>query len=176
MTRPAGAIALAAVALAAAACGGRAPAPVAAAVAPPEADAGVPDEPEPDSAPLDPCAGYALAVAPPLGRLDAAMQRAGSRLAARDAATKAAAARELADSVELEAGRLRAIVTGDDELDGHHQALVAALGDLARALRALAEGIEANDRAGLFAADAQLKAAFEAWSRELGAIRRRCPA
>jgi hypothetical protein len=168
---------------AAAACGGASagqPAnaaplpPVAAPVAAGAAEATV----VPDAAAADPCGGYAVAVAPVLGRIarssEVFLQTIGQ---ARQATEVVAAATRLAAALDAERPALDAIHSGDPALDAAHGRLGVALVGFATAVRALgASYTDAGQAAARQQASQDLNSAIKEWAGSVAGIQAVCPA
>jgi hypothetical protein len=130
------------------------------------------------AAPTDHCGGYAVAVAPILGRIarsaEVFLQTLGS---AKQAAQVVDAAAALASSLDAEKPALAAIHSADPPLDAAHGRLTAALAGFAAAVRGLgASYTDASQAAARERASQDLNSAIRAWADAVAGIQAVCPA
>ncbi len=152
------------------------PAPHAAVAAAVDAGATAPVAPA-DAAPPDPCGGYAVAVAPVLGRIARSAQAFLDRLGTAKKATEVVtAAGALASALEGERPALDAIHSGAADLDGAHARLTVALTALAAAVRDLGASYgDATRAAARDAASKRLNGALHEWADAVHGIQAVCP-
>ena len=131
----------------------------------------------PDAGPPDRCGGYAVAVAPVLGRLSRSAEAFLDRLGkARLAAEVVSAADSLASALDAERPALESIQTTDPELDAAHARLATALSALASAVRELgASYADAGRAAARETASRGLNVAIREWAEAVSAIQIVCP-
>jgi hypothetical protein len=117
------------------------------------------------------CDAYGAALRAPLARV----ARASDAFDATTPESGARSSRALAQTLDEERRHLADVSTGGGELDAGHRQLVAAAGEMAGALRALAATLEARDEQRREPARRDMRAAVDAWERAVARVRRACP-
>jgi hypothetical protein len=130
----------------------------------------------PESQP-DLCGGYALAIGPPLQRIDRAATKFSAAMSP-DPASTAAAAKDLGEAIDREARSIATLKTGRADIDEANATLVDAVRGLAGAVRVLAgvleKGASATPEERQKAGDG-LQAGLAGWQKAVDGVKTVCP-
>jgi RecB family exonuclease len=128
----------------------------------------------PSPRPADACASYGAAVRAPLARMGQAADRFGDHMTeGPDSAARAS--RELAAALQDERGRLAAVETRRPDIAAAHASMIAALDDLAAAMRLIGDVLATRDEARRELARERLRVAEARWRGAVEEVRRVCP-
>jgi len=130
--------------------------------------------PVPEAAPAEACASYGAAVRAPLARMGAAADRFGDSLSmGPDVAARAS--RQLAATLDSERGTLAAVEPARADIAAAHDRMVAAVSELANAMRFIGDALTVRDEARREPARTRLRIAEGHWREAVAAVKNVCP-
>jgi hypothetical protein len=130
--------------------------------------------PAPESSLADACAAYGEKVRPPLARMGAAADRFADRMALGTEAG-ARASRELAATLDVEHGVLAGIAPARVDIAAAHGRMLAAVEDLAGAMRFLGDTLATKDELRREPARTRLRLAEARWRDAVAGVKDVCP-